>query len=119
MIAGELAKMKEQLGSIGDALEIVKRVARKNPADIRLKQLLIKFSVENGEPQEALKVAVDAAKADPTSWRIQRSLARLRRTLNAPMESVRGHYEAAIRHHKGDVGLVVDAERILSLRDRP
>jgi tetratricopeptide (TPR) repeat protein len=108
MIAGELARMKEQLGSLGEALEIVKRVARKNPADIRLKQLLIKFSVENGEPQEALKVAVDAAKADPTSWRIQRSLARIRRTLNAPMESVRGHYEAAIRHHKGDVGLVVE-----------
>ncbi len=64
--------------------------------------------MEKGEPEEALKVAVEAAKADPTSWRIQRSLARLRRTLNAPLESVRGHYEAAIRHHKGDVGLVVE-----------
>jgi len=32
----------------------------------------------------------------------------LRRTLNAPLESVRGHYQAAIRHHKGDVGLVVE-----------
>jgi len=108
MIAVELARMKQQLGSTGDAMEIVKRVAKKNPTDIRLKQLLIKFSIENGDPHEALKVAVEAAKADPTSWRIQRALGRLRRILDAPIESVRGHYEAAIRHHKGDVGLVVE-----------
>lgn len=108
MIAGELAKVKESLGSLDNALELVRRVTKKNPNDIRLKQLLIKFEVEKGEPEQALKVAIEAAKADPTSWRIQRSLARLRRTLNAPLESVRGHYEAAIRHRKGDVGLVVE-----------
>jgi tetratricopeptide (TPR) repeat protein len=108
IIAGELAKVEKQLGSIDNALDIVKRVSKKNPNDIRLKQLLIKFSIENGEPEEALKVAVEAAKSDPTSWRIQRSLAQLRRTLNAPLPSVRGHYEAAIRHHQGDVGLAVE-----------
>jgi len=108
MIAGELARVKEWLGSLDMALDLVKRVAKKNPNDIRLKQLLIKFEVEKGEPQEALKVAIDAAKADPTSWRIQRALARLRKTLDAPIDAVRGNYEAAIRHHKGDVGLVVE-----------
>jgi len=108
MIAGELAKVKESMGSLDKALELVRKVTKKNPNDIRLKQLLIKFEVEKGDPEEALKVAVEAAKADPTSWRIQRSLARLRRTLNYPLESIRGHYEAAIRHHKGDVGLVVE-----------
>ena len=109
IIAAELAKVKNQLGSIDNALDIVKRVSKRNPSDIRLKQLLIRFSVEKGQqPEEALKVAIEAAKADPTSWRIQRSLARLRKTLKAPLESVRGHYEAAIRHHKADVGLVVE-----------
>jgi tetratricopeptide (TPR) repeat protein len=116
MIAGELAKAKEQLGSLDDALGVLRRAAKKNPGDIRLKQLLVEFSVEKGEPEEALKFAVEAAKADPTSWRIQRSLARLRRTLNAPLESVRGHYEAAIRHNKGDVGLVVELGAYLFTR---
>jgi tetratricopeptide (TPR) repeat protein len=116
MIAGELAKAKEQLGSLTDALGVLRRAAKKNPGDIRLKQLLVEFSVEKGEPEEALKIAVDAAKADPTSWRIQRSLARLRRALDAPLESVRGHYEAAIRHHKGDIGLVVELGSYLFMK---
>jgi tetratricopeptide (TPR) repeat protein len=108
IIAGELAKVNDQVGSLDDALKIVKRAEKKNPTDMRLKQLLIRFSEEKGEPQEALKVAVEAAKTDPTSWRVQRSLARLRRKLKGTMQSIRGHYEAAIRHHKGDVGLVVE-----------
>jgi tetratricopeptide (TPR) repeat protein len=108
IIAGELAKVNDQLGSLDNALAIVRRAAKKNPVDMRLKQLLIRFSIEKGDPQEALKVAVEAAKADPTSWRIQRSLARLRKTLGGPIQSVRGHYEAAIRHHKGDIGLVAE-----------
>ena len=32
----------------------------------------------------------------------------LLRSQNGNSNSVRGHYEAAIRHHKGDVGLVVE-----------
>jgi tetratricopeptide (TPR) repeat protein len=108
MIAGELAKIKEQLGSLDNALAIVRRAAKKNPRDMRLQQLLIQFSEEKGDPQEALKIAVEAAKSDPTSWRIQLSIARLRKTLNGTMQSVRGHFEAAIRFHKGDVGLVVE-----------
>jgi tetratricopeptide (TPR) repeat protein len=108
MIAGELAKAKQQLGSLDDALGVVKRASKKNPADIRLKQLLVEMSVEKGDREEALRIAVEAAKADPTNWRIQRSLARIRKALAAPVESVRGHYEAAIRYQKGDVGLVVE-----------
>jgi tetratricopeptide (TPR) repeat protein len=116
IIAVELARVKESTGSLDNALELVRRVAKKNPSDVRLKQLLIKFEVEKGETEEALKVAIEAAKADPTSWRIQRSLARLRKILNAPLESVRGHYEAAIRHHKGDVGLAVELAAYLFSR---
>ena len=108
MIAGELGKIKEQLGSLDKALDIVRRAEKKNPADMRLKQLLIKFSVENGDTKEALKVALEAAKADPTSWRTQRSIAQLLRNQNGNINAVRGHYEAAIRHHKGDISIVVE-----------
>jgi len=108
MIAVELAKAKEQLGSLDKALGIVRRAERKNSGDMRLKELLIKFSLENGEPKEALRVASDAAKIDPTSWRIQRSIAQLLRGQGRNINSVRGHYEAAIRHHKGDVSLAVE-----------
>lgn len=118
MIASELAKAKRQFGSLDDALGVVKRASRKDPADIRLKQLLIEMSVEKGERDEALKIAVEAAKADPTNWRIQRSLARIRRALGAAVESVRGHYDAAIRYQKGDVGLVVELASYLFTKGR-
>lgn len=118
MIAAELAKAKQQLGSLDDALGVVKRAALKNPTDIRLKQLWVELSVEKGAPEEALKIGVDAAKADPTNWRIQRSLARIRKTLGASVESVRGHYEAAIRYQKGDVGLVVELASFLFVKGR-
>jgi tetratricopeptide (TPR) repeat protein len=108
VIAGELAKVKDQLGSPDDAIGIVRRAAKHNPNDMRIQQLLVQFSEEKGQPQEALKVAVDAARVDPTNWRIQRMLARLRKSQGGTIPSVRGHYEAAIRHHQGDVSLVVE-----------
>ena len=108
IIAAELAKAKERLGSVDAALEVLMKAVKKDPGNIRLKQLQVEFSVEKGRPEDALQFAIEGAKADPTSWRIQRSLARIRNTLNAPMESVRGHYEAAIRHNKGDIGLAVE-----------
>ena len=82
----------------------MRRAVAKSPKDARLQQLLIKFEEERGDPKAALKVAVEAARSHPTSWRIQRSIARLRRVLGENIQSVRGYYKAALRHHKGDVG---------------
>jgi tetratricopeptide (TPR) repeat protein len=108
VIATELARVREQLGSLEHAIKIVDRAVRKYPSNSRLRQLLVAFQIEKGDLKQALTAAVDAAKTDPTSWRIQRSLARLRRDLGENVQAVRGHYEAALRHHKGDVGLVVE-----------
>ena len=39
---------------------------------------------------------------------MQRHIARCKRALGEPLEAVKGHYEAAIRHNKGDVALLVE-----------
>jgi Flp pilus assembly protein TadD len=118
MIAGELGRAKKQLGSLDEALGVVRRASKKNPADIRLKQLMVEMSVERGDSEEALKIAVEAARTDPTNWRIQRSLARIRTGLGSPVEAVRGHYDAAIRYQQGDEGLVIELGAYLFINGR-
>lgn len=113
MIAVELARAREQLGSIVEGIQIIHEALKKAPADTRLRELLAKFEVQQKNPKEALRVATDGAKLDPTSWRLQRTIARLRRSLNESVETVRGHYEAAIRHKQGDVGLIVECAAYL------
>jgi tetratricopeptide (TPR) repeat protein len=108
MIAGELAKVRKQLGSIDEGIDIVKEALKKKPTESRLRDLLITFLNDKGEHDAALTVAIEGAKLDPTSWRIQRWLARLRQHGQEVVPAVRGNYVAAIRHHKGDVGLLVE-----------
>ena len=108
IVAGELSKVRQQLGSLDEAIKLLNEAVKRDPKNIRLHQLLVEFEVEKGEPKDALKHAVEASKIDPTSWRIQRFLARIRRDLRESSQTISGHYEAAIRHQKGDVGLVVE-----------
>ena len=108
MIAGELAKARTQLGSQDEGIEIVKQAIARKPGDSRLRDLLIRFVHEGGDSPQALAIAIEGAKLDPTNWRIQRWLARLRKEGTENVNAVKGHYEAAIRHHKGDVGLMVE-----------
>ena len=108
MIAGELAKIRTQLGSHDEAIQIVKQALEKKPGDSRLRDLLLRFVTDNGDPAEALLIAVEGAKLNPTNWRLQRWLARLRQEGADNTNAVKGHYEAAIRHHKGDVSLMVE-----------
>jgi tetratricopeptide (TPR) repeat protein len=108
MIAGELAKIRTQLGSHDEAIQIVKQALEKKPGDSRLRDLLLRFVTDKGDPAEALPIAVEGAKLNPTNWRLQRWLARLRQEGTENTNAVKGHYEAAIRHHKGDVGLMVE-----------
>ncbi len=85
------------------------RVAlEKDPTNTRLRDLWIRFEIERKDPAEALKLALEGAKYDPTSWRIQRYIARLKQASGESIEAVKGHYEAAIRHHRGDVALMVE-----------
>ena len=108
IIAGELSKVREQLGSLDDAIQLLREAVKRDGKNVRLRQLLVEFEIDKGELKEALRVAIEASKIDPTSWRIQRSLARLRHELRESHQTISGHYEAAIRYQKGDVGLVVE-----------
>jgi Tfp pilus assembly protein PilF len=119
MQSHEMGERHNSLGLRGDQPEPQKSRSRYNLISYETPSLKSGFTskriqkaiailLDKGWAEEALKVAVEAAKTDPTSWRTQRSLARLRRKLKGTTQSIKGHYEAAIRHHKGDVGLVVE-----------
>ena len=103
-----IGRLRKQLGSIDEGINIVKEALQKKPTESRLRDLLISFLNDKGEHDAALTVAIEGARLDPTSWRIQRWLARLRQHGQEVVNAVRGNYDAAIRHHKGDVGVLVE-----------
>ena len=108
MLAGELGRVRTQLGSPEEGITIVTEALERKPGDARLRDLLIRFVVDSGDPERAKTIAIEGAKLNPTNWRLQRWLARLRQIGTENINAVRGHYEAAIRHHKGDVALMVE-----------
>ncbi len=108
IIAGQLAIERDRLGEKEDAIEILKEAVTKKPTDSRLRLLWVRLAREKGDLALALKISSDGLTHDPTSWRLQRTIARLRRDLGQPFESVRGFYEAALRHNQSDVGLRVE-----------
>lgn len=105
LIANALGEAQERMGDSDTAIEIVTAGLRKNPTDNRLRDLLVKLEIDNQHPARALAVAVEGARVDPTSWRMQRHIARLKKVLGEPVEAVKGHYEAAIRHTRGNIAL--------------
>lgn len=107
IIASELANQKKLLGDPADAIKILRTALQKKPNDERLCDMLIRLEIEH-DPAQAIKTAESGEKYSPTSWRIQRHLARIKRNNSYTLESVRGHYEAAIRHNKGDIDLLVE-----------
>lgn len=74
MIAGELGKIRTQLGSHDEGIEIVKQALSRRPGDARLRDLLIRFVYDKGDVAQALTTAIEGAKLNPTNWRIQRWL---------------------------------------------
>jgi Flp pilus assembly protein TadD len=108
LIAGELAKQRDALGSREDAISIVKDALAKKPADERLRNLWVRLERERGNVDEALKIAIEGEKHDPTAWRIQRSIAQLKRSLGHAPEAIVGYYEAALRHNQGDPDLLAE-----------
>jgi tetratricopeptide (TPR) repeat protein len=108
VIALELAKQRDQLGTPEESMEILRIALEKDPTNSRLRDLWIRFKIERNEWQEALEIALEGTKYDPTSWRLQRHIARIKRATGGSIEAIKGHYEAAIRHHKGDLALLVE-----------
>lgn len=108
IIGQQLAQHKQRLGSPAEALRILMAGIAKRPTDMRLRDFLIRVQIENGQDREALSTAQEGIGLDPTSWRLYRHLARLKRRGQAPASAVRGYYESAIRYNKGDVALLVE-----------
>jgi tetratricopeptide (TPR) repeat protein len=108
VIAGELAKEKDNIGSTQEALDVLREGLTKKPTNDRLRGLLVRMQADLGKTEEALKVALEGERLDPTAWRIQRQIARLKRTLEHPNEAIKGYYEAAMRHNQGDPELLAE-----------
>lgn len=117
IIAVELARQQKQLGAPEDAIAVLRPALEKDPTNTRLRDLWIRLEIQRKQLKEALKIAMDGEKSDPTSWRIQRHIARLQRALDKPINAIKGHYEAAIRHNKGDVALMVELGAYLFMND--
>jgi len=108
VIATPLAREEQQLGDREQVLQILHSAITADPSDTRIRDLLIQYTIETGELSEALTIAYDGAKYDATSWRLQRHIARILSSLNRPVASVKGHYQTAIRHRRGDINLLVE-----------
>jgi len=117
-IAVELANQKDKLSDPESAIVVLKSALEKNSSDTRIRDLLIRFYIKEGYLLDALKIAMDGEKLDPTSWRLQRHIARLQKNLDKPFDAIKGHYEAAIRHNKGDLSLMVELGAYLFINSR-
>lgn len=116
VIASALADQRQALGDPEQAIAVLEASLKGKPTDARLRDLLIQFESEEGRFEKALKIAQAGVKFDPTSWRLQRHVARLMRVTGGQPAAIRGHYEAAIRHRKGDVGLMVELGAYLFIK---
>ena len=108
IIVNQLAIQRNQLGTPEEAIDVLRVALERDPTNTRLRDLWIQLEIERMHLAEALKLALEGVKYDPTSWRIQRHIARLKQRSGESIDAVKGHYEAAIRHHRGDAALLVE-----------
>ena len=118
VIATYLADARKRIDDLGTAIEVVTAGLEKAPTDNRLRDLWIRFEIEAHNLTEALNIAVEGARIDPTSWRMQRYIARLKKDLGEPVDAVKGHYEAAIRHNRGNIALLTELGAYLFINGR-
>jgi tetratricopeptide (TPR) repeat protein len=108
MIAKELAIEEANLGDLGKAKAILNLGLKSNPRDERVRDLLVRYHIREQDWPGALKQAIEGLKQNPTSWRLHRHAARLHRHAGEPVSTVKASFETAIRHQRGDVGLMVE-----------
>lgn len=118
IVASTLAASRERMGDSEDAIEIIKAGLDNNPNDSRLRDLWIRLEIQKQRPTVALEIAVEGARIDPTSWRTQRNIARLKKDFGEHVDAVKGHYEAAIRHNRGNISLLVELGAYLFINGR-
>lgn len=108
VLAKPLARLKEEFGSTEEAISLLKAGVTKVPTDTRLRDFWIELESERENLEEALKIAIEGTKYDPTSWKLQRHIARLNWRLKGQPASIKGHYEASLRGNPGDIDLNVE-----------
>ncbi len=118
IIATNLADARERIDNLDTAIEVITAGLEKAPTDNRLRGLWIRFEMEAHNLPEALDIAIEGARIDPTSWRMQRYIARLKKALDEPVDAVKGHYEAAIRHNRGSIALLSELGAYLFINGR-
>ena len=79
--ASALATARERMGDTDDAIEVLRVGLDRKPTDNRLRDLWIRYEIDRDNPEEALEIATEGARIDPTSWRMQRHIARLKNRL--------------------------------------
>jgi tetratricopeptide (TPR) repeat protein len=107
-IASLLAEQKKKFQDSAEILVFLRSALKQNPNNAYIRDTLIRLEIDQKNYAGALKLALDGAKEDPTYWRFQMHIARLKATSNESLSSVQGHYEAAIRHNKSDLRLLVE-----------
>lgn len=108
VISSHLGRFEDQFGKSEEAIGTVEEALTLEPSDSRLRDLQVRLLIKKNELESAKLAAMEGIKHDPTSWRLQRHLAQLLRSAGAPIQTVQGHYEAALRHNNGDPDLLVE-----------
>jgi tetratricopeptide (TPR) repeat protein len=108
IIAAQLGIQRSRLGAPESAIAILTTALKERPPESRIRDILVKLFIEREQYDRALEIASEGVLLDPTSWRLQRHVARLSRRLRHPIQAVKGHYEAAVRHRRDDVSLMVE-----------
>jgi tetratricopeptide (TPR) repeat protein len=116
IIAGQLAEQQRNIGETEDALKLVVEALKTKETDTRLRILEARLRLANGDVPGALNAALTGLKFDPNAWRLNHLAARLLRKKNGADSAIRGHYEAARRHQKGDLQLAVEYGAFLFTR---
>ncbi len=107
-IATELAEQRRIAGDPKDAYQLLEQALKDTPADDRLRDALVRLQMSQKDFPNALKVATEGIKHDPTSWRLYRHVARCQKILKLPLVGIKGNYEAAIRNNRSDFGLMIE-----------
>ena len=112
----EYARLKDELGERSQAIETLSDALEREPNNSRVRDLYITFLTEEKEFDKALETAHTGIKHAPTNWRLYRHVARLLMYQGSNIQSVREHYEAAIRNNRKNPDLLVELGKILFIK---
>ncbi len=108
IISVKLGSQWKRLGDKNNAISILTKALDASPTNSQIRDSLIRLKISENAFGDAYSIATEGIKYDPTSWRLHRHIARLMRILSYPVEGIKGNYEAAIRHKKGDLNLLIE-----------